>query len=215
MLDVFLVSILLTLASGQILVNARPQVGLASFIFAILISMISGSVLAHRLRPSLEQASFKNPESRTTPIVLILTGASLLAALAFPFLRIDDWLLLNREYGIITLVPALWRQDAWLASLLIGLFLVAFPLLAFGSQILLWKKRYQQSAISKQTRYYSVFARWNMLDVFGLALTLFAIEGDQFMDTEIHWGALFLGITLLAQTVFSRVFERSSGQHPF
>jgi len=31
-----------------------------------------------------------------------------------------------------------------------------------------------------------------MLDVFGLALAVFLVEGDQLMHTEVRWGALFL-----------------------
>ena len=37
-----------------------------------------------------------------------------------------------------------------------------------------------------------VLRRWSMLDVFGLALAIFLVEGDYLMRTEVRWGALFL-----------------------
>jgi uncharacterized paraquat-inducible protein A len=54
--------------------------------------------------------------------------------------------------------------------------------------------------------------RWSMLDVFGLALAIFAVEGGYLMKTEVRWGALALaalvGGQLALQAALGRAFSR-------
>ena len=54
--------------------------------------------------------------------------------------------------------------------------------------------------------------RWSMLDVFGLALAIFACEGEYLMKTEVRAGALCLaalvGVQLLVQAALGRAFAR-------
>lgn len=209
MLDVFLVSIILSLASQQFLVGAQPQPGLTFFIAAILMSMTGGELISRKVNSHSRSAT--KPDQRQGGIFLVLSGVTLIAALAFPFLRIEDWLLKNREYSILTLVPALWAQGAWLASLITASFLIATPLLVWTSGLLAWRRQAEGSIPSYWTH---LAQRWSMLDVFGLALVVFALESDHIMRTEINWGALFLGATLVLQMLFSialekRLFRRS------
>ncbi|MDQ8185028.1 paraquat-inducible protein A [Pelagicoccus sp. SDUM812002] len=200
MLDVFLISIILSLASKQFFVGAKPQIGLTFFIVAILISMLTGELISARIHGKTAP-SFRSQTSQGG-LILLLSGITLIAALSFPFLRIEDWLLKNREYSILSLVPALWIQGAWVSSVLCALFLVAAPVLVFAAQCYSWRTRSHPSWIARAKR-------WSMLDVFGLALVVFAIESDHLMKTEIHWGTLFLGTTLLLQTAFSRVLQKA------
>ncbi|MDQ8180764.1 paraquat-inducible protein A [Pelagicoccus sp. SDUM812005] len=201
MLDVFLVSIILSLASKQFFVGAKPEIGLTLFIAAILVSMGTGELIAARLHRELPPPPA--PSGRNGGFLLALSGIALIAALSLPFLRIEDWLLKNREYSILSLVPALWIQGAWVSSALSALFLVAAPILVFGAQCYAWKTRGHPRWINRAQR-------WSMLDVFGLALVVFAIESDHLMKTEIHWGTVFLGATLLLQTAFSLVLQKAN-----
>lgn len=203
MLDVFLISIILSLASQQFLVGAKPQLGLSLFISAILLCMTAGELLSRTLTEG--EAPPAEETSRRGGLILILSGATLVAALFFPFLRIEDWLLKNREYSIITLVPALWIQGAWLVSLLTAAFLVIVPLLGWFASLHAWRS----PTDSPRRIYWTQLAqRWSMLDVFGLALLVFTIESDELMKTEIHWGALFLGATLVLKMALSAAFEK-------
>lgn len=203
MLDVFLISIILSLASQQFLVDAKPQFGLTFFIVAIILSMTAGELISRKLLPHSPAKS--DPTQRQGGLILILSGITLLAALLFPFLRIEDWLLKNREYSIVTLVPALWVQGAWLASLITAGFLVIAPILVWIAGLVAWRSQ----AKNPIPRYWTQLAqRWSMLDVFGLALAVFAIESDHIMKTEIHWGALFLGSTLVLQMLLFLALEK-------
>lgn len=205
MLDVFLVSIILSLASQQFLVGAKPQLGLSLFICAILLCMTAGELMSRAF--SKQHNAPPEPTQRSGGFILLLSGATLVAAIFFPFLRIEDWLLKNREYSIITLVPALWIQDAWLASLLTAAFLVVVPLLGWSADLRAWR----EPTDSPRFTYWAQLAqRWSMLDVFGLALLVFAIESDELMKTEIHWGALFLGATLVLRMALTSVSAKRS-----
>ncbi|MDQ8205251.1 paraquat-inducible protein A [Pelagicoccus sp. SDUM812003] len=205
MLDVFLVSIILSLASRQFFVSARPELGLTLFIVAIALSMIAGEILAygaHSAKTRLPSESRKRGGA-----LLALSTIGLLAALSLPFLRIDDWLLADRSYSILSLVPALWGQDAKLAASLSGLFLVATPLCAMGLAFKIWIRSRRGNPSERSFLWFQRLQRWSMLDVFGLALAVFALESDSLMQTEIHWGALFLGCTLVLQMLFAAAFE--------
>ena len=48
-----------------------------------------------------------------------------------------------------------------------------------------------------------------MLDVFGLALGIFLVEGDYLMRTEVRWGAVFLLAMLALQKAFQLALARS------
>ena len=51
-----------------------------------------------------------------------------------------------------------------------------------------------------------------MLDVFGLALAIFAFEGEYLMKTEVRLGALYLaavvGVQWVIQAALARAFAR-------
>ncbi len=203
MLDVFLVSIILSLASNQFLVGAKPQLGLNLFIVAIIVSMTAGEVISRQRLPLPKTEHDATP--RRGGLILLLSGITLITALAFPFLRIEDWLLKNREYSIITLVPALWTQGAWLASSITAAFLIVAPLLVWVANLAAWRSHSHNPFPRRWTQ---LAQRWSMLDVFGLALLVFTIESDQLMKTEIHWGALALATTLVLQMALFLILQQ-------
>lgn len=207
MFDVFLVSIILALTSSQILVGSKPLVGLTVFIVAILLSMIAGEMLSRHLRQPTPAVN--TPAEGHGGGWLALSGIALVATLAFPFLKIDDWLLSNREYSIASLSIALWHKGAWLAALLVACFLILAPLISWTASLASWliNRRGTHSARAKDAM--QLAQRWNMLDVFGLALAIFVLESDQLMSVEMRWGALFLGTMLAMQIAFNAAFNQS------
>jgi uncharacterized paraquat-inducible protein A len=51
--------------------------------------------------------------------------------------------------------------------------------------------------------------RWSMLDVFGLALAIFAVEGGTLMKTEVRWGALALAALVVGQLALQAALGRA------
>lgn len=200
MLDVFLVCLILTLTSGQVMVGAEPRVGIPLFVAAILLSLVSGEILA--------AAAGKHPSAprgrppRAALAWLVLAGVSLAAAVSLPFLRINDWLLANRDYSILTLGATLLRDGGWLPALLAWAFLVVTPVAHWIASFRWWSRATRGEDASAAWRLRAALSRWSMLDVFGLALGIFLVEGDYLMKTEVRWGALLLVAALALRQVF-------------
>lgn len=218
MLDAFLVVIILALTSRQLFVGAEPAAGLALFIVAIVLAMTAGEILARGFAAPDAPAAATNAAAPTASPPhshhgwwLALAGLALVATLTLPFLRIHDWRLVDRSYSIVSLVPILWIQGAWLASALTALFLVAAPLAVWVASASAWWRRRAAGRHAAPTvlDWIALAQRWSMLDVFGLALAVFALESEGLMRTEVSWGALALIGLLVLQRAFQRAHERN------
>ncbi len=207
MLDVFLVAIILALTSHQVFVGAEPLIGLSLFIAAILLSMTAGEVLSTGLHPKIEAREVARAGG--SGWALALAGLALIATVSLPFLRIHDWRMLDHSYSIAWLVPVLWVEGAHLAAVLTAVFLVIAPLAVWAASAVAWWQ-YRHGRVGRaQLRWVPFAHRWSMLDVFGLALTVFALESDALMRTEVRWGVLALAGTLVLQRVFQAALERA------
>jgi paraquat-inducible protein A len=202
MLDAFLVSIILVLTSHQLFVGASPRAGLPLFIFAILLSMTAGEWRSRQLhRSKVEEEA--PPRVRRGTVWLILSGLALLAAMGAPFLKIRDWRLADKSYSILTLIPELALEGAWIATCLVTVFLVLCPVLTWVTSLLLWAGRIRPASVDGNS-WIGLAQRWSMLEVFALALAVFALESDSLMHTAVRWGAYFLLATLFLQMLFHR-----------
>ena len=186
MLDVFLVCLILTLTSGQLLVGANPLAGIPLFVAAIMLSIVTGNLLASHVDPQ------PPPAPRLVGWMLALAGLALAGTLAMPFLKIHDWLLADRAYSILSLSGTLLSTGAWTAGAVAAFFLVIAPLSTWALELKLWRQQHRAENTGRTWRRLLAWRRWSMLDVFGLALAVFLVEGDQLMHTEVRWGALFL-----------------------
>lgn len=206
MLDVFLVCLILVLTSGQLFVGAAPLAGIPLFIVAITLSMAAGEILSSALRSP-------HAASHAPPIPphggwLALSGLALAATLSLPFLGIHDWRLVDRDYRILTLVPVLWESDARLAAVITAAFLVAAPVAAWSASVVSWRRLRRGADHHNVNLWAAGLRRWSMLEVFGLALAVFATEGGHLMRTEMRWGALLLAGTLALQHAFDTALRR-------
>jgi paraquat-inducible protein A len=213
MLDVFLVCLILTLTSGQLLVGARPLIGIPLFAFAIVLSMISGELLTAAIGhlPGAEDRVPLRPRQRGI-WWLALAGLALMGTLFMPFLKISDWALVDHSYSIVGIVPSLWVQDSPVSAVLVSLFLVLFPVVQWALAAAGWRRGRCGQPDNAFRRLAHVLKRWSMLDVFGLALAVFLVEGEYLMQTEVRWGALLLvaliGLRFAVEATLNRVMER-------
>jgi paraquat-inducible protein A len=211
MLDVFLVCIILTLTSGQLLVGAKPLEGITVFVAAIILSMIAGETLSSGLPHAAPKPS--SPKKfRHAAWLLPLAGLALAGALRYPFLQIHDWFVKDASYSIMEVIPALRESGATLPGQIVGIFLIGIPIATWVLTGAWWWR------VRKGERDRTIYQlmllgrRWSMLDVFGLALAIFACEGSYLMKTEVRSGALFLaglvGVQLVVQAALARAFAR-------
>ena len=210
MLDVYLVCLVLTLTSGQALVGAEPRAGIPLFVAAVLLSLVVGEILA--VAVGRHPCAPQGVPPRSAGIWLALAGGALAAAVSLPFLRIDDWLLADRAYGIATLGWTLLREGSWLPGLLAWSFLVAAPALQWVVAWRWWRRARRGEDATALWQRRGVYARWTMLDVFGLALAIFLVEGDYLMTTEVRWGALLLVAALALRQAFDWALDRAAAR---
>jgi uncharacterized membrane protein YciS (DUF1049 family) len=143
-------------------------------------------------RPAICADPEPPPAPRLNGWMLTLAGFALAGTLAMPFLKIHDWLLADRAYSILSLSGTLLSTGAWTAGTVAAFFLVIAPLSTWALELKLWRQQRRSEATGRTWHRLLSWRRWSMLDVFGLALAVFLVEGDQLMHTEVRWGALFL-----------------------
>lgn len=202
MLDVFLAALLLGLTNDGFFVDTEPRVGLPLFALAVGLSLFAGELLEAaegqaRVRP-LRRASAGER------LLLALTWLFLSAALAVPFLRIDDWRLRNDSFSLLGLAGRLWGASLPVGFLVAG-FVVAVPLLelaALSASSVLPPRRIGRAAEVRR-----LLARWSMLDVFVLALGIFLVEGHAFVRTELREGTVLLCIALALHLLARNALE--------
>ena len=207
MLDVFLVCLILTLTSGQIMVGAKPLIGIPLFVAAILLSMLSGELLTAALRHKVP--AHPHRPSAHAGIYLLLQGLALIGTLTVPILRISDWKLADHAYSVITVVPTLWEKNSPVSAVVVAAFLVVAPLVGWLATLRHWWERRADRSANRSHALAHLLHRWSMLDVFGLALAIFLVEGDYLMRTEVRWGAACLLAMLALQKAFQLALARS------
>lgn len=208
MLDVFMVCLILSLTSDQLFVGARPLIGIPLFVFAIVLSMTCGEILCATL-PAKKVNSNGAKTSWRIGFWLVLTGLALGATLFAPFLQISDWYLSDNSYSIVSIIPLLWQDNSPVAAVIIGLFLIVFPVIGWLVSVCFWLRLKMGKSIGMLHRWLHFFRRWSMQDVFGLALCIFLLEGSYLMNTEIRIGAIYLLASLLFRQLFQIALERS------
>lgn len=212
MLDVFLVCIILSLTTEQFFVGARPLAGIPVFTIAITLSMLCGELLSRAVNGEPDDADLprRTANLRRDGCWLALAGLALIGALVFPFLEISDWKLADRDYSIVTLAWGVARQGGYFTVLVIAAFLIVAPIAAWWQAARWWLGLRRGQPSAEVAARLGLLNRWSMLDVFGLALAIFAVEGEYLMKTEVRWGALFLAALLaLQKAALSNLLARS------
>ncbi len=212
--DVFLVSIMIGLTNDQWLISSTSLPGLGCFLLAVVLGMLAGEVLTAvvgHVPATTRTWAITLPSGLLLGLLLVI-GGLLVATLVVPFIQIDDWLLSNRAYSLITLVPALWQNEAPILAVNLSAFVIAAPILAWwvaGWMLVGWWKR-QPPVV--WVRFLALASRWSMISVFALALGVFIAEGHHFLGTQALSGvwALVAGLSLawLGQWILGRSLNK-------
>lgn len=209
LLDVFVVMLLMVIASHQWAVGTTVHSGIFLFMGAIGIAMLSTEVLEgldRRVCPAAplpsqprSSALVASPLLGAAAVVLLLLAAATLAAAAvLPMLRIDQFLLRSNQYSVAGAVGTLWsaREPAF-AVAMAGL-LLAVPLLHLLLAGLWSLARLSPCGRGEVERWGGRVGRWSGLEVFGLALLLVVTEGRELIRTEVGSGAWLLVAAIAA-----------------
>ncbi len=118
-----------------------------------------------------------------TCLLVAFSAVSAGTAMLLPVLALHDWRLLPCDLTIASLIGATWAANAYALALCCVLTLALLPMLTIASDAL---------TAAGVARRRSWLARWGMLDVFALALMVFALEGGSYVTAELRPGAVVL-----------------------
>ena len=216
LLDVFVVIIILVLTDHQTFISTSPLSGIYFFLTAIILSLAAAEFINKLLYPDLlpRTAALRLTKKRLAelsgwqrfiiPGLMLLSLATLISAVGIPFLKISQFLLSSNTYSIFRSFIDLWSPATWPFSLVILLFLIIFPLLSSLSLIVIWFGKFNPIHRNRWEGTVGFLSHWSMLDVFGLALLVFMIEGDALISTRIQPG-LFLLSGAIAINIISSI----------
>ena len=200
LLDVFVALLILILANDQMFIGATPRIGVALFLVAICLSMLTCELMEFYNRSGLEQIADPLPNRRVSVYwasgwtfwlmipLLALSVVSLLVAVELPFFQISEVLLKHKSYSVIKSVEVLTESGQSAFAWTMMAFLVIIPLahlvlmgiLGFLPMHRRWRKFVDLWS--------STLGAWSMLDVFALALLLFMTEGSALIGFDIRPG---------------------------
>lgn len=220
--DVFLVAIMVALTNDQWLISSESLPGLTCFLIAVVLGMLAGEVLsATTASAGAATAPAIIPANDTEAVVSIQRSVVLLAlviavgvllglTVTIPFIQIDDWRLADREFSLLSLVPALWQNGSAILAIALGTFVIAMPVISWlvvAGMVMIW---WRKSPLTGAVGFKNLLGRWSMLSVFALSLGVFLAEGHHFLATKADAGvwSLVAGLFLawLGQIVLGRLW---------
>ena len=219
LLDVFVALVLIVLAHEQgSLFVTDVKLGLYLFMAAILLSMSTGEVMAY-----LHEQAESPPELPTdrrpraslgsgwrriaVPLLLLGSFVSLGIAIELPFLKITAWYLTDNSYSILGTIGTLWKTEQHLFAIVVAGGLVIMPtarLLVLAGTWSIGRSPARFRIAMLRTR---IASQWAMIDVFGLAIGLFLLEGSTLVPVEGQIGAW----ALLGAIILNAVLAWSAG----
>ena len=215
LLDVFVALVLIVLAheQGSLLVtDVRP--GLYLFLVAILLAMSTGEFMAvlhekTESHPKLSTTKARRPSIGSgwrrlaVPALLLGSLASLLVAVELPFLKITAWYLTDNSYSILETIATLWTTGEPIFAVIVAVGLVVMPLakllVIFGT----WSIGRSPHRFRIATLRIRIVSQWSMIDVFGLAIGLFLLEGSGMVPVKGEVGAWALLVAIILNAVLA------------
>jgi paraquat-inducible protein A len=117
------------------------------------------------------------------PLALTAAAACLAAGITWPIMRASRFVMFTRPFSILDGVQTLLSDGDWPIATIIVAFSIVFPVLKIGVLAVLWVRlRRGAPAPSRLIAVVESFGKWSMLDVFVVALVIFALKAGSFTD---------------------------------
>lgn len=212
LLDVFVALVLIVLAHDQgTLFVTGVEVGLGLFMAAIVLAMIAGDLM-HFVHDRVDEGDEPRRPARIrgrwmvhlVPLFAVGAAASYLAAIAAPYLQITAWYLNDHKYSILQTVGTLFNDRQFTFALAVACFLVLVPGLRIVWIMLAWGLRNRPGPLRRTLGGLRLIRRWSMLDVFGLAIGLFLLEGSNLVPIEHRPGVWMIVVAVAANMLLAR-----------
>ena len=119
------------------------------------------------------------------PVALAAATACLAAGVTWPILRASRFLVFSEPFSILDGVRALLAGGDWLIGGIVAAFSIIFPLGKIGALLALWLRlRSGRIPAPRWAAALQALGKWAMLDVFVVALVIFALKASAFADAS-------------------------------
>jgi len=208
MLDIFMTIILIVMTNNQFLITSTLKIGVYFFLTAIFLSMtcalmIETSIFGKRMKAIPSKKLFIQKIEKVSALrrifvflLLAISLITLIMAVNFPIIKIDDFFFADNQYSIVTSAISLWNTSL-LLFFFVCFMLILCPLLHILALIILWTTNLKFQNNYRIERFIHIISMFNMLDVFCLALVIFISEGSQLIVSKEESGLFILLVFLL------------------
>ena len=221
MLDPFSVLVLVLLASDQWAVTATTNLGVYAFLTAVATTMWLSIAASHldaaRIREHEHRDHRRQSLARRSGWWGVAAIASILLAmtcftltLQVPFLRINQFLLTDEAYGVLKVPLTMLHERNWPLAFLSLVCLILMPAVVLLAELAAWLVPARPRMHLWRRRWIALAREWCMLDVMGLALGLFLMEGQKFIRTDVEHGLWLLVVAALSLWLSGWILARAT-----
>ncbi|HZS83789.1 MAG TPA: paraquat-inducible protein A [Stellaceae bacterium] len=165
----------------------------------------TASRLKEALAPRRAARSYVLP-----PLTLVAAMAALIAGLSLPIMHVR-WLgIFDHKISLLGGIAALYDDGEVVLAAILFAFSVAFPLAKIALLLAFWAaRRAGRRPAAWLPALLQAIARWSMLDVFVLALAIFAIKAQPLADAQSAGAILPFVAAILLTSYGARLVERA------
>jgi paraquat-inducible protein A len=156
-----------------------------------------------RLRLQAIVYAARHLASWRVPLALAAAAVCLSAGVTWPIMRASRFVMFTQPFSILDGVQALVDDGDWAIATVIVVFSIVFPVLKIGVLAAVWVQL--RRGTPPQPRLIAAaqsFGKWSMLDVFVVALVIFALKSRSFTDATTA-GAIYPFIGAILLTAYS------------
>lgn len=144
---------------------------------------------------------------RLLPLAWLAALALFAAGCLLPAISIEAWFIRTADVSVSRAVLELFAEGHVLLALVIGVFAGLVPLGKMAIMAVLWRHPVPEaSGFRRLMRVSAAVGKWAMLDVFVLALVVFAVQSQGLASALVLPGAYcFAGAALLSMVLTERL----------
>lgn len=157
--------------------------------------------------PSLSMGRHTRPY---LPFLLIAALACLVAGLTLPIMEVSNFWIFHGTYSILDGIALLFNQGDILIALVVTCFSFLVPAAKIMALLGLWQRiRQGKHTSSRLPAFLDGIGKWSMLDVFVVALLVFAAKTTSFADATVAPAVIPFVVSIVLTIYCNRSIRQS------
>lgn len=144
------------------------------------------------------------------PLLLAAAAGSLFAGLTLPIMQVSSWIFFSEPFSILSGLELLVEEEDYLLAAIIGTFSVLFPSLKILVLLVIWGQLFASRGAPGWLAALETLGKWSMLDVFVVALLIFAAKVSLFADADPEPAVGWFTASVILTGLAGRTVRRSA-----